>query len=659
MLFRVSVHSTITKLWVGNNSVTMVPGSQNYVLSVYALFDADTTVCDITSHPYLTYNSTSTSVATVDSKGRLTSGSNLEGVTSVTVSAPGGVQSLSSVQVTVVAASSDTVLTQLDLSKNAAAHNLLILAEGFAADDKADFDKYAKLLKSEMFGELRCEPFLLLANSWNVWMKFEPSMESGISVGPPLTERFFPEDPNQVGVGGSGSGQYLFQAKDSRYGLMYSARLGERPFQVGNPPSDSFGAGVQWVAEPADAAYRSIGQDLRRINPELPLARQMDAYFNTLTDQQGNQIGSAWMSHTDGGQEGVDFKRVVFIVCDQRTAGTTFNIGIAATPSEQSVILVPSPIPGPPYDHHGSVPASPESFTDIVVHELGHSLWLGDEYNDNANSATLPNAQRTEIESKYINLTTFLNQSNGDDTPPKPSAVFKWNCDRMILSSATQQVTSPLASGPLTVSLSPNDAARWTNFTTKSSLAYIRPSILAIAGVAKGFASAQLGLEFDPTKYAYGPYSWQIAGETLTLTPAVVSAARNPNYPNADLPLGSVVYIPKLDSNGNILTLISGPVLQFINANGPFPLGTGPNLGHTEVPPSAIHLLTYPSQMYEVIGLYTGGGTWTHGVYRPSGMCRMRDQYNHTAFCFVCKYLIVDQIDPSQLADLDKQYPGG
>jgi len=45
-------------------------------------------------------------------------------------------------------------------------------------------------------------------------------------------------------------------------------------------------------------------------------------------------------------------------------------------------------------------------------------------------------------------------------------------------------------------------------------------------------------------------------------------------------------------------------------------------------------------------------------VFRPAGRCRMRDQDVITIpFCFVCRYIIVDTLDPSRHGDLDLLYP--
>jgi len=70
----------------------------------------------------------------------------------------------------------------------------------------------------------------------------------------------------------------------------------------------------------------------------------------------------------------------------------------------------------------------------------------------------------------------------------------------------------------------------------------------------------------------------------------------------------------------------------------------------------------------DLIGLYEGGGGYGCGIYRPAGRCKMRESslsdsfdfskrdLRSTDFCFVCMYLIVEQIDPSVLQELDRYY---
>ncbi|MCL4298419.1 MAG: hypothetical protein KJ077_21970 [Anaerolineae bacterium] len=64
---------------------------------------------------------------------------------------------------------------------------------------------------------------------------------------------------------------------------------------------------------------------------------------------------------------------------------------------------------------------------------------------------------------------------------------------------------------------------------------------------------------------------------------------------------------------------------------------------------------------YKLIGLYEGGDQHTIRVYRPAGACKMRASQGSKSegeFCFVCKYLIVNRVDPSKHPKLDgSEYP--
>ena len=64
-----------------------------------------------------------------------------------------------------------------------------------------------------------------------------------------------------------------------------------------------------------------------------------------------------------------------------------------------------------------------------------------------------------------------------------------------------------------------------------------------------------------------------------------------------------------------------------------------------------------------VIGLWEGGNEFSCGVYHPSGVCLMRwdgevpgTNGQIYPFCHVCRYIIVDAIDPTQHAAIDADY---
>ena len=58
-----------------------------------------------------------------------------------------------------------------------------------------------------------------------------------------------------------------------------------------------------------------------------------------------------------------------------------------------------------------------------------------------------------------------------------------------------------------------------------------------------------------------------------------------------------------------------------------------------------------------IVGLYEGGGKDTCGIMRPAGKCMMRAHYEeHAFFCPVCRYVIVDFINPFVHYEIDLEY---
>jgi len=69
-------------------------------------------------------------------------------------------------------------------------------------------------------------------------------------------------------------------------------------------------------------------------------------------------------------------------------------------------------------------------------------------------------------------------------------------------------------------------------------------------------------------------------------------------------------------------------------------------------------IIAYGKNAPRVVGLYGGGRRYHKGVFHPAGHCLMR----HTThagtreFCAVCRYILVDIIDPTQHGANDKEY---
>ena len=77
--------------------------------------------------------------------------------------------------------------------------------------------------------------------------------------------------------------------------------------------------------------------------------------------------------------------------------------------------------------------------------------------------------------------------------------------------------------------------------------------------------------------------------------------------------------------------------------------------------PRNLPILPTQKPCYEplIIGLYDGGRRFHCNVFHPGGICVMRDHSegeSHMRFCHVCRYVLVEMIDPTKHGDLDAVY---
>ena len=58
-----------------------------------------------------------------------------------------------------------------------------------------------------------------------------------------------------------------------------------------------------------------------------------------------------------------------------------------------------------------------------------------------------------------------------------------------------------------------------------------------------------------------------------------------------------------------------------------------------------------------IVGLYEGGATYSHKIFHPAGACMMRNDHEETSqFCQVCRFAMVDFIDPFRHFEIDLDY---
>ena len=300
--------------------------------------------------------------------------------------------------------------------------------------------------------------------------------------------------------------------------------------------------------------------------------------------------------------------------------------------------------------------------TDVVAHELGHSHFqLGDEYEERRGLGG------SEL---FDNLTSdVVNPSSPDFPTPIHTDRIKWarlhrmaQADTVVRPTEIEEVEEPGTGRRIIVTVAPGRAARWQKALEAGTSVYLR----------RWNMDRGRQLPIGPDDLYEGLTIEMFSDDTLVLFPAEGTQP-------VSFPPGSVLYIPKLDPDtGFPVALVSKRVLDYMRTESydpddpSFPPGVSLSENHKrgdpsrsdppedsrDVPPS-IPGYVAPCQPHRVLGLYEGGDHFTRAVYRPAGACKMRS-HEATAegeFCFVCKYLQVNLVDPALHPELDEQYP--
>jgi hypothetical protein len=446
------------------------------------------------------------------------------------------------------------------------------------------------------------------------------------------------------------------QARNSKLGVIHGGRMGERRAVEAVLTHKNL-----WYIP--HTAHRALTIDQRRQDSAFSFLSFMDPYLKSLklagaaaTDPNVD-IGNTWAA---GGK---DAGLGCVIVNDGYLGGSRFGtVGgtiklFASTIGVNTRLTVPTPTPAtstvlnhtPPA--LGSVPF--EVVTVLLSHELAHALALLDEYEgfEQQHHSTVLNASPSELTElrQSGNVASFIDIAGAGQNQINPRRA-KWNVDRIALASPLAKAVGVNNGNSFDVEVRAKQGSRWQNVVKQQQEVFLRhPDLTRDPNVV---SNAPLGpLTIDPSS--------NLVTDTLKLKLPGSQVA------TANFPAGSTLYLPRRDKSNTILRVIHPSVIAHIAASGSFaPQAPGTcaqfNLG-AEKPPATIANFTLPAVAADTIGVYEGGGTWTCRAFRPSGNCRMRNfdpagkqQIN---FCFVCKYMLVNLIDPSVHDVIDALYP--
>ena len=415
----------------------------------------------------------------------------------------------------------------------------------------------------------------------------------------------------------------------------------------------------QWLTAPR--AHRAIGVDWRRVDdvhadPGATFMSYLRRYLAAVALNASNV--------PDGFGELTAEDRVIILCDDQLRGGLLVAVAGILQPERLVVSAACGSDAG--FDNVAASASEPRRFdrtpvnyqfirsavASTVVHEIGHSYRLHDEYEEARGRAATGAAAIAALE-PYENvqmLDELIDPALGLQTD-----WIKWNLPRMVQAAgvATIIVTN------LRVGMAVAGADK---------LAWITPG-------------AKLMLRPTLRHPRSGPKTPRLPLYEVTVTSvdtAVVIAQSAVPVPEPEFAGGGVLYQPMLDTNTPV-TLIAGSVASDLKANGVFPkppvrvadpdpadagpcFDRDPSAPYESVNARAIVNGPTTPDRWRIIGLYEGGFGISCGIGRPAGRCKLRRAFDFTTntvwrFCAVCQYVIVDLVDPSQHAKLDKDYP--
>ena len=299
---------------------------------------------------------------------------------------------------------------------------------------------------------------------------------------------------------------------------------------------------------------------------------------------------------------------------------------------------------------------------DVLAHELGHAFQLGDEYEENNGPVpvgrTDNNYDNIHREDTVWSAAPASNTVAAEIDPSK----IKWGwLHRVDVAGVLDQPSGFAAGGIIVLTLGANtDMKEWKRREGVDTVC-----LREAPELNPGYWLAQSSVG-QPAKLLTGLTLVNVseADSILTLHYPVTSVTLN-------YAAGAAVFIPETTGEGADKFLIEQAVMDWMttkkNALSRNHSATAPENCDAKAPknkaddiPPEIPGFEHPSNTYRVIGLYEGGETWTCKVYRPAGACKMRSHYaahEEGQYCFVCKYMLVNRIDPSLLGKLDGEYP--
>jgi hypothetical protein len=296
----------------------------------------------------------------------------------------------------------------------------------------------------------------------------------------------------------------------------------------------------------------------------------------------------------------------------------------------------------------------------LVAHELGHSLGLGDEYVDFEDIYPLDQSDLVT----NLNLQTAADLMPGSFIEP---ARIRWNWHRVRKAAVVRGPITSVATGAFRIPVAAGQAA----FFRLNDIVLLRQRIagLFLDAAPDATVSEQLQIAIAPSTSASSDYVVVQAAPGTTITP---------NFFDAYIP-GSILFVP-VPAPASVRDADEYPFAEMVAKNVKDLMeNTGEALyqrpepdeltkemrENQEIQHPTLTGLTpgLPGRPFcfrvqpKIVGLYGGGDQYASGIFHPTGVCVMRSRrVTSTEFCAVCRYIMVDYVDPSKHFEIDRDY---